>query len=198
MWAPELHQIDNVWYMFYSSCDSAQPCCDSCSTRVLRGCDSAGPYDCQFEHLADLIPPEGQRGGRDDNFAFSIDGTFLEVPGFGRYHVLSIRDKEFNQALAITTLDTHEWTVGAWHVISIPDQPWERNVTGAASIPQADLVGVNEAPHVSPRSLPRYHHDPTADPYPAPCSRGRSLALLLWVQLRNAQLLPRSPPLERW
>ncbi|KAH6696791.1 hydrolase [Plectosphaerella plurivora] len=147
MWAPELHRIDDTWYMFYSSCDSSLPCCDSCSTRVLRGCADPGPFDCKFEHLADLIPPEGQRGGLDNNFAFSIDGTFLEVPQYGRYHVLSIRDNEFNQAIAITSLDTEKWTVGAWHVISIPDQPWERNITGAASPPQDDLIGVNEAPH---------------------------------------------------
>lgn len=150
MWAPELHRIDDVWYMFYSSCDASQPCCDSCSTRVLRGCSDAGPYDCEFEHLADLIPPEGQRGGYDNNFAFSIDGTFLEVPGFGRYHVLSIRDNEFNQAIAITALNTDTWTVGGWHVISIPDQPWERNITGATNPPQENLHGVNEAPHVGP------------------------------------------------
>jgi GH43 family beta-xylosidase len=148
MWAPELHRIDGTWYMFYSSCDSNLPCCDSCSTRVLQGCDDAGPFDCKFDHLADLVPPEGQRGGLDNNFAFSIDGTFLEVPQHGRYHVLSIRDNKFNQAIAITQLDTENWTVGAWHVISIPDQPWERNITGAAAPPQDDLIGVNEAPHV--------------------------------------------------
>ncbi|KAF4828494.1 Extracellular exo-alpha-(1-_5)-L-arabinofuranosidase [Colletotrichum tropicale] len=176
MWAPELHQIDGVWYMFYSSCDASLSCCDSCSTRVLRGCDAAGPYDCEFQHLADLIPPEGSRGGLDNNFAFSIDGTFLEVPGFGRYHVLSIRDNEFNQALAITQLDTDSWTVGAWHVISIPDQPWERNITGANPPPSDDLIGVNEAPH------PLYHGDDIWLCYSASncATPNYSLGLLHW------------------
>lgn len=148
MWAPELHQIDNIWYMFYSSCDAALPCCDSCNTRVLRGCDAAGPYDCDFEHWADLIPPEGNRGGVDGNFAFSIDGTFLEIPGVGRYHVLSIDNVDRLQSLAITKLDTDSWTVEGWHVISIPDQPWEFNNTGGG-----DAKPVNEAPHVSPPFL---------------------------------------------
>lgn len=145
LWAPELHQIDNVWYMFYSSCDSSQPCCDTCNTRVLKGCDAPGPYDCSFEHHADLVPPEGKRGGVDGNFAFSIDGTYLEIPGKGRYHVLSIDNEDRLQSLAITNLDTNDWTVDQWHVISFPDQPWERNDTGSPGLTKP----VNEAPHVS-------------------------------------------------
>lgn len=145
MWAPELHQIDSVWYMFYSSCDASLPCCDSCNTRVLRGCEAPGPFDCVFQHHADLIPPEGLRGGPDGNFAFSIDGTFLEIPSVGRYHVLSIDNKDRLQSLAITKLDTDTWTVEGWNVISIPDQPWEQNSTNSA--PGGEKP-VNEAPHV--------------------------------------------------
>ncbi|KAK2730113.1 glycosyl hydrolase family 43 protein [Colletotrichum kahawae] len=141
-------------------------------------CEDATPLAPTIanQHLADLIPPEGSRGGLDDNFAFSIDGTFLEVPGFGRYHVLSIRDNEFNQALAITQLDTDSWTVGAWHVISIPDQPWERNITGANPPPCDDLVGVNEALH------PLYHGDDIWLCYSASncATPNYSLGLLHW------------------
>lgn len=146
MWAPELHQIDQVWHMFYSSCNSKLSCCDSCNTRVLRGCDAAGPFDCEYTHLADLVPPEGHRGGPDNNFGFSIDGTYLEVPLWGSYHVLSIDNEDHVQSLAITKLDTSTWAVEGWHVISVPDQPWEYNTTGTdASLNKP----VNEAPHVS-------------------------------------------------
>ncbi|KAH8670712.1 hydrolase [Ilyonectria robusta] len=150
MWAPELHQIDQVWHMFYSSCNSKLSCCDSCNTRVLRGCDAAGPFDCEYTHLADLVPPEGHRGGPDNNFGFSIDGTYLEVPSWGSYHVLSIDNEDHVQSLAITKLDKSTWTVEGWHVISVPDQPWEYNTTGTdASLNKP----VNEAPH------PLYHGD---------------------------------------
>ncbi|KAM5349656.1 hypothetical protein ACJ41O_006161 [Fusarium nematophilum] len=148
MWAPEIHRIDDIWYMFYSSCDASLPCCDSCQTRVLRGCNAAGPSDCDYTYLADLVPPEGSRGGPDGNFGFSIDGTYLEIPGEGRFHVLSIINKDDLQSLAITRLDTTKWTVEGWHVISIPDQAWEQNTTN--SNPN-DLTAVNEAPH------PLYH-----------------------------------------
>ncbi|KAF5027828.1 hypothetical protein F66182_55 [Fusarium sp. NRRL 66182] len=148
MWAPEIHKIDDVWHMFYSSCDSSLPCCDSCHTRVLRGCNEAGPFDCTYTHLADLIPPKGTQGGPNADFAFSIDGTYLEIPGKGRYHVLSIINKDSLQSLAITNLDTENWTVDGWHVISVPDQDWERNTTNSDP---SGIVAINEAPH------PLYH-----------------------------------------
>lgn len=146
MWAPGIHRIDNVWHMFYSSCDSSLPCCDSCHTRVLRGCNKATPFDCTYTHLADLVPPTGSQGGPKSDFAFSIDGTYLEIPGKGRYHVLSIINKDELQSIAITKLDTTKWTVDGWHVISVPDQPWEKNTTN--SNPNS-ITAVNEAPHVS-------------------------------------------------
>ncbi|KAM0210954.1 hypothetical protein ACHAPQ_008376 [Fusarium lateritium] len=149
MWAPEIHKIDNIWHMFYSSCDSSLPCCDSCHTRVLRGCNKAAPFDCTYTHLADLVPPTGSLGGPKSDFAFSIDGTYLEIPGKGRYHVLSIINKDELQSIAITKLDTKKWTVDGWHVISVPDQPWEKNTTN--SNPNG-ITAVNEAPH------PLYHN----------------------------------------
>lgn len=138
MWAPEMHQIDDVWYMFYSSCDSALSCCSSCQTRVLRGCDASGPYDCDYSFLADLMPPAGRRGGADANNTFSIDGTYLEIPDWGRYHVLSMANEDGLQSIGITTLDTDTWAVGGWNVISAPDQAWESNG-----------IAINEGPHVS-------------------------------------------------
>ncbi|KAH6884558.1 glycosyl hydrolase [Thelonectria olida] len=102
MWAPELHQIDKIWYMFYSSCDAR----------------------------------------------LSIDGTYLEIPDKGRYHVLSIINEDELQSLAITKLDTTSWTVEGWHVISVPDQDWEKNTTNSAT---NSITAVNEAPH------PLYH-----------------------------------------
>lgn len=138
IWAPEIHQIDDIWYMFYSSCDSSQACCDSCRTRVLKGCEGTNPYDCTYSYLAELTPPTGFQGGPDKDFAFAIDGTYLEIPGTGRYHVVSAIDSDSQQAIQITELNTTTWEVAGWNVISVPDQAWEQSGTP-----------VNEGPHVS-------------------------------------------------
>lgn len=123
LWAPELHRIDGWWYVFYSACDIRVPCCETCMTRVLGGCGAANPYACeQFRYLATLVPPVGRQGGRFRNESFSIDGTYLEVPRWGRYHVVSARDAGGVQAIQITELDTRAWTVKEWHIISSPDQ----------------------------------------------------------------------------
>ncbi|KAL2276768.1 hypothetical protein FJTKL_00430 [Diaporthe vaccinii] len=153
MWAPEIHQIDDTWYMLYSSCHANVTCCDTCMTRILRGCDGSNPYDCDYEFLADLVPPPGRRGGPEKNLTFSIDGTYLEVPNHGRYHVVSAMDENNNQSIQITKLDTDSWTVEGWNIISQPDQPWERNLTNF----QGNVTGIpfalNEGPH------PLYYQD---------------------------------------
>lgn len=122
LWAPELHRIDGRWYVLYSACDARVPCCETCKTRVLGGCAARRPYDCPYAYLATLVPAPGRQGGRFRNESFSIDGTFLEIPGRGRYHVVSARDAGGVQAIQITELDTRAWTVKEWHVISRPDQ----------------------------------------------------------------------------
>lgn len=123
IFAPEIWHIDDIWYMLYSSCNANQTCCQSCQTRVLRGCDGPNPYDCDYTFLADLVPPVGRQGGKFKNDTFSIDGTYLEIPGKGRYHVLSAYDEDRIQSITITELDTTHWTVSGWNVISHPDQP---------------------------------------------------------------------------
>ncbi|KAK6069538.1 glycosyl hydrolase family 43 protein [Seiridium cupressi] len=153
MWAPEIHPIDNVWHMFYSSCDANLTCCDSCQPRVLRGCNGPNPFDCEYDFLADLVPPVGFQGGPGKNFSFGIDGTYLDIPGQGRYHVLSAigpNTTKAIQCIQITELDTSDWTVTGWNVISEPDQPWEMNTTNSAA---SDIVAVNEGPH------PLYHEN---------------------------------------
>ncbi|KAH8203329.1 hypothetical protein TruAng_002525 [Truncatella angustata] len=151
MWAPEIHHIDNVWHMFYSSCDADLTCCDSCQPRVLRGCDGPNPYDCEYSFLADLVPPVGFQGGPGKNFSFGIDGTYLEIEGKGRYHVLSAIGPNTTaaiQTIQITELDTTTWSVKGWNIISEPDQAWEMNTTNSSP---SSIVAVNEGPH------PLYH-----------------------------------------
>lgn len=120
MWAPEIHQIQGMWYVFYSSC-RANASTATCQTRVLQGCDGPNPYDCDYDWLADLVPPTGRQGGRFKNETFSIDGTYLEIAG-QHYHVVSALDSGGIQAIQITKLDTTAWTVAGWNIISRPDQ----------------------------------------------------------------------------
>jgi GH43 family beta-xylosidase len=72
------------------------------------------------------------------DFAFAIDGTYLEIPGKGRYHVVSAINSASQQAIQITALNTTTWKVAGWNVISVPDQAWEKTGTP-----------VNEGPHAS-------------------------------------------------
>jgi GH43 family beta-xylosidase len=143
MWAPEMHRIDNTWYMFYSSggVNTSNRC------RVLRGCNGPNPYDCTYTYLAELTPPPGKQGGRMKDDPNAIDGTYLEVNG-GRYSVVSANDEGGVQSIQITELDTNTWTVKGWNIISEPDQPWEKNATGADLDPNSPMA-VNEGPHVS-------------------------------------------------
>lgn len=122
LWAPEIHHIDNVWYMLYSSCRGNETCCNSCQTRILEGCNGPNPWECEYNWLADLVPPPGRQGGKYKNETFSIDGTYMEIPGKGRYHVVSALDEGGLQAIQITELDTTSWTVSGWNIISSPDQ----------------------------------------------------------------------------
>ncbi|CAI6047516.1 unnamed protein product [Clonostachys chloroleuca] len=76
------------------------------------------------------VPPWGKRGGKE------------------RFHLISIKDKSGVAAIAIAKLDTKNWTVDQWHVISSPHQPWEKKMGGGKS-----GLGINEA------SFPLYHGD---------------------------------------
>lgn len=118
--------------------------------RVLQGCSAATPYYCNFRWRADLVPPAGLQGGSDGRDPFGIDSSFLEIPGKGRYHLVSAKNARGEQSVQITPLDTKTWNVTGWHIISEPEYPWERNVTG--SKPRELWIGdiaVNEGPHVS-------------------------------------------------
>lgn len=120
MWAPEIHQINNMWHVFYSSCE-ANASISTCQTRILQGCDGPNPYDCDYDWLADLVPPTGRQGGRFKNETFAIDGTYLKISDRA-YHVVSALDSGGIQAIQITELDTTAWTVSGWNIISRADQ----------------------------------------------------------------------------
>lgn len=138
-----------MWYIFYSSGNASQDCDTSCRPRVLEGCEAPTPYYCNYRWRADLVPPAGYQGGSDGTDPFGIDASFLEIPGRGRFVLLSGKNQRSVQSITIGPLNTTSWNVTSWHVISEPDQPWEKNVTN--SRPRELWIGgiaINEGPHV--------------------------------------------------
>lgn len=118
--------------------------------RVLQGCSAATPFYCNYRWRADLVPPAGLQGGSDGRDPYGIDSSYLEIPGKGRYHLLSAKNARGQQSIQITPLDTKTWNVTGWHIISEPEYAWERNVSN--SKPRELWIGdiaINEGPHVS-------------------------------------------------
>lgn len=134
--------------MFYSSRNADES--GSYKTRVLVGCDGPNPSDCNYRFGATLVPPEGKMGGRDGKDSYSIDGSYMEIAGKGRYHLLSIHDQNGVQSVAIAEVNTTTWEVPAWNVISRPQYSWEKfDGQGAGAQVMAVGTGLNEAPYVS-------------------------------------------------
>jgi hypothetical protein len=71
----------------------------------------------------------------------------MEIPGKGRYHLVSMHNEDGYQSIGITKLNTNRWTVDEWHIISRPDQPWEQHMGGGAGL--LATAGLNEGPYVS-------------------------------------------------
>ena len=130
------------WYILYSA-GSSHTNSDQRSF-VLKDC-SQNPYDCDYSFQAELTPPPSGQGGPNGNDPWPIDGTYLTTRD-SRYHVVSAHDSNGDQSIQIATLDTSDWTVGNWNVISMPTEPWEM-ANQIAGKPAA----VNEGPN------PLYH-----------------------------------------
>ncbi|KAK7224165.1 hypothetical protein V2G26_012168 [Clonostachys chloroleuca] len=146
IWAPEMHRINGIWIIFYSSRGAKDE--EGFRTRFLRGCNGPNPSDCTYTFGGDLVAPEGQRGGPSKNNAHSIDGSYLKIPGKGEYHVLSMIDEKGLESIGIATLDTSKWKVGGWNVICRPDQPWEQfDGDGAGSKALRTGKGLVEGPY---------------------------------------------------
>lgn len=109
------------WYILYSAGAGDIP--RGQRSYIIQGCDT-NPYDCDYEFLAELTPAAGGQGGADGNDPWSIDGTYLQI-GDDKYHVVAAYNAEGLQSIMIATLDTENWTVGPWNLISEPTEPWE-------------------------------------------------------------------------
>jgi GH43 family beta-xylosidase len=135
IWAPELHQLDGKWYVYFAADDGHNR---NHRLYVLE-CASSDPLNCEWRWKTKLATP-GDR--------WSIDGSILEHRG-RRYLLWSGWEGNENgrQDLYIARLQ-NPWTVEGSRVrISKPELDWERH--GAIPRPGPDdkpHVYVNEGP----------------------------------------------------
>ncbi|RDW67377.1 glycoside hydrolase family 43 protein [Aspergillus mulundensis] len=106
LWAPEFHQIDGIWYLYYTAGTSGDSV-DNQHVHVLQG--GSSPWD-SYSYLAQVTPEWG------------IDGTVLTIAN-QNYLIWSCMANGI-QCNCIATLDTPS-TIGETHILSEPLEPWE-------------------------------------------------------------------------
>jgi GH43 family beta-xylosidase len=116
-WAPEIHFINNRWYLYYSGAQAGAPCCDTQRTHVLEsvGTDPMGPYI--YRNM--LTGPQLNPGG------WLIDASVLRLNG-GLYLLGSGSIGGSRQSLVIAPMSNPVTVSGGFSVISSPTLAWEQ------------------------------------------------------------------------
>ncbi|KAI9741005.1 MAG: hypothetical protein M1834_002716 [Cirrosporium novae-zelandiae] len=105
IWAPEIHQIDGTWYIYYTAGISADT--GSQHPHVLEG--GSSPWD-SYSYLGQLSTDWG------------IDGTVAEINDKNYFLWSCIDDSD--QCICLAQL-TDPSTIGTKHIISRPTRSWE-------------------------------------------------------------------------
>ncbi|KAK0659400.1 Extracellular exo-alpha-(1-_5)-L-arabinofuranosidase [Lasiodiplodia hormozganensis] len=108
VWAPEIHQLDGTWYIYYSAGTSEN--LDGQRPQVLEG--GAHPWDDDYTWVATLTDTWG------------IDGTVATIEG-SRYFIWSCFENTDIQSLCIAPM-TSPTTLGDTVLLSQPLEDWER------------------------------------------------------------------------
>ncbi len=120
VWAPELHEINGLWYIYYSASNG-----ENCNHRnyVLQSIDPFGPY-IKLGALGDDL--------------WGIDLTQFNWWDGKRYAVWSgwLNNEEFPQNLYIGVLEK-PWRLLNRVRLAVPEYPWERSVQPILEGPQA-------------------------------------------------------------
>ncbi|KAF2177435.1 glycoside hydrolase family 43 protein [Zopfia rhizophila CBS 207.26] len=106
VWAPELHYLGGIWYIYYSAGHSGDVAAQH--PHVLKG--GTSPWD-SYTYLAQLTTDWG------------IDGTILRFTSWGNFFVYSCFSGSL-QSLCIAPL-TSPGSIGASKVLSTPTNSWE-------------------------------------------------------------------------
>jgi GH43 family beta-xylosidase len=117
IWAPELHQFNGHWYLYYSAGQSGVSCCDSQRTHVLEsaGTDPMGPYTYKGSLTGSNLTPGG----------WLIDATVLQANN-NLYLVGSGFIGGSKQSLVIAPM-SNPYTLSSdtFTIISSPALSWE-------------------------------------------------------------------------
>ena len=125
IWAPELHYIDNKWYIYFAAThfDGNEEARDANRRMYVLENSSSSPLNYNWEF-------KGKVSDDTDNWA--IDGTVLQLKG-SNYFIWSgwrTKDQPSNsgrQQLYIAKM-TNPWTLESSRVmLSEPEYDWERN-----------------------------------------------------------------------
>ena len=138
IWAPELHRLDNKWYIYFAADAGSN---ESHRVWVLEN-GAADPLDGTWEMKGKLSTPEDR---------WAIDPSVFENKGKA-YVIWSGWDGPTNgvQRIFIAQLK-NPWTLGSKPVvISSPDLPWEKvgDLTVKNRIEAIPHVDVNEGPEI--------------------------------------------------
>lgn len=137
LWAPELHRIDNKWYIYYTADDGNM---DNHQIYVIEN-ESASPMEGQFV-MKGRIPTD-----KDNNWA--IHATTFEHAG-QRYMVWcgwqKRRIDSETQCIYIATME-NPWSLSSDRImISKPEFEWECQWVNPDGSKTAYPIHVNEAP----------------------------------------------------
>lgn len=115
IWAPELHQIQGRWYIYYAASDKELRFHNRMYVLGLNGDD---PMEDDWQELGRL------KSARD---AFSLDATYFELAGQG-YFIWAQQDeaKRYNTGLVIAKMVSPTQASTQETVITEPLLDWER------------------------------------------------------------------------
>ncbi|MEO6088772.1 MAG: family 43 glycosylhydrolase [Umezawaea sp.] len=117
IWAPELHQFNGRWYLYYSAGQVGAPCCDTQRTHVLEsaGSDPLGPFTYKGILTGSNLAPNG----------WLIDASVLSLNG-SLYLLGSGSVNGGKQSLVIAPM-SNPYTLASstFSVISSPTLSWE-------------------------------------------------------------------------
>ncbi|KAK7622194.1 alpha-N-arab-like proteininofuranosidase [Phyllosticta citricarpa] len=137
LWAPELHQIDDNWYVIFT----ADPRSDSPPPEVEMLCDQSCPAVHHRMYVLEGLgddPWEAQytfKSQLDTYDQFAIDGTYFQH-STGLYHIYScwVRAYDAWPANLCITKMSNPWTVASnfsqRQILSVPSSDWEKTPYG--------------------------------------------------------------------
>ncbi|XP_018320000.1 uncharacterized protein LOC112904154 [Agrilus planipennis] len=111
-WAPELHQVDGKWYLYYTSCapGTENYACHRNHVAESVGDDPMGPYS----HKADLI---------DDGDPMELDPSLIKING--KFYLIASFIADTQQLYIRELTNPYTLAPGVKHMISAPTYDWE-------------------------------------------------------------------------